>query len=635
MALMVMSLGMFTIAPITGTVQAANVNSPTIVTIDSEGNVGETSSIAVDSQGTAHIAYYDSTNGDLRYATTVSGQWYYWIIDDDEDVGYNPSIAIDSQDNVHISYNDYANGTLRYATNTGGSWNRWIVDNDVVVGDYSSIAIDSQDNVHISYYDDTNDDLRYANNTGGSWSKYIIDSEGDVGYYSSIAIDSHDSVHISYYNDTEGSLCYATNAGGEWNLWIIESNFIVGPYSSIAIDSKDHVHFSYYDYENYTLRYATDASGVPSDWLIDDNDDVGYDSSIAVDSQDNVHISYWNYSGRDLKYAMFSSNMTLLPGVPTGLTASPSDGQVLLNWTAPTSDGGEAIDYYVVYQNGTDVAHINATSIAITGLNNNVSYDFSVAAHNMIGTGQAGPVVSATPNASISLPGAPTGLTATPGNGQVQLNWDAPADSGNSAIIRYNLYWSLDPNSTFSSVLVTGTSYLHNGLTNEQTYYYKVAAVNQDGEGATSNMVSATPSAQTLVPSAPTNLAANAKSDRIELTWNAPSDNGGSVITGYMVYRGTGPNNMSQIATVTSTSYVDGSAEKGLKYYYSVVAGNANGAGQPSTTIDATIGEGDILSQITDMLNMPLEYILAGIAGLVAIVAAAIFLVTRRKKPKT
>jgi uncharacterized spore protein YtfJ len=40
---------------------------------------------------------------------------------------------------------------------------------------------------------------------------------------------------------------------------------------------------------------------------------------------------------------------------------------------------------------------------------------------------------------------------------------------------------------------ITGTSYTDTGLTNGQTYYYHVSAVNGNGEGSLSNEISATP----------------------------------------------------------------------------------------------------------------------------------------------
>ena len=96
------------------------------------------------------------------------------------------------------------------------------------------------------------------------------------------------------------------------------------------------------------------------------------------------------------------------PAAPTGLTATPGDGRIQLSWTAPADTGGAAIDYYVIYQNGVDVAHVPGTSTTITGLTNGVSYNFAVAAHNSAGTSAMSTVVSSTPQipppADLTLP---------------------------------------------------------------------------------------------------------------------------------------------------------------------------------------------------------------------------------------
>ena len=47
----------------------------TKVVDSSGGDVGECTSIAIDTADKVHISYYDSSNSDLKYATNASGSW--------------------------------------------------------------------------------------------------------------------------------------------------------------------------------------------------------------------------------------------------------------------------------------------------------------------------------------------------------------------------------------------------------------------------------------------------------------------------------------------------------------------------------------------------------------------------------
>ena len=88
-----------------------------ITTVDSTGSVGEGTSISVDSNDAVHISYYDSTNTNLKYATcssscTSASSWTISTLDSVGNVGSRTSIAIDSNDAVHISYHDITIGDL-------------------------------------------------------------------------------------------------------------------------------------------------------------------------------------------------------------------------------------------------------------------------------------------------------------------------------------------------------------------------------------------------------------------------------------------------------------------------------------------------------------------------------------------
>jgi hypothetical protein len=132
-------------------------------------------------------------------------------VDCSGDVGEFTSIALDSSDKVHISYWDWTtNQDLKYTTNTTGSWVTTTVDSEGRVGSYTSIAIDLSGNGHISYYDRGNRDLKYAINSSGSWVTTTVDSSGIVGFDTSIVLDSSGNVHISYYDNTNKDLKYAT-----------------------------------------------------------------------------------------------------------------------------------------------------------------------------------------------------------------------------------------------------------------------------------------------------------------------------------------------------------------------------------------------------------------------------------------
>ncbi len=91
---------------------------------------------------------------------------------------------------------------------------------------------------------------------------------------------------------------------------------------------------------------------------------------------------------------------------PTSLTATAGNGKVTLSWTAPADNGGAKItDYTIIFKETS--RHIwktfhdgtsTATTAIVTGLTNDISYDFIVAATNSVGDGKLSGKVSATPS---------------------------------------------------------------------------------------------------------------------------------------------------------------------------------------------------------------------------------------------
>ena len=137
-----------------------------------------------------------------------------------------------------------------------------------------------------------------------------------------------------------------------------------------------------------------------------------------------------------------------------------------------------------------------------------------------------GPISSAsyTINPTPTVPGAPTGLTATPGNTQVSLSWTAPASNGGSPITDYVIQYrtGANPFTTFADGVSTTTGATVTGLTNGVSYDFQVSAVNSVGTSLPSSTTSSTPvSLPTVTASPATGTYTSAQS--VALTASLPS----------------------------------------------------------------------------------------------------------------
>ena len=285
-----------------------------------------------------------------------------------------------------------------------------------------------------------------------------------------------------------------------------------------------------------------------------------------------------------------------LPSAPQNLTAVGGDGQVDLAWDPPEDDGGSPLLAYLVYRGESSggeslLAGVGlVTSWTDLTVTNGVTYYYQVYATNVIGTSPPSNEASATPGPPATPPDAPQGLSATAGDGRIDLAWSAPGSDGGSPITNYKVYRGTSSGGeSFLVELGDVLSYADSGLTNGQTYYYYVTAVNSVGEGPQSNEASATPNAPANPPGAPQGLTATASDSTVVLAWSPPGDDGGSPITNYKVYRGTSPGGESFLANVgVVLAYTDTGLTNGVTYYYEVSAENSIGEGPRSNEASAT-----------------------------------------------
>jgi hypothetical protein len=182
--------------------------------------------LAILPSGHPAIAYYEETDGDLKYAWYDGSTWHTQIVDSNGTVGWDASLAILPSGYPAISYYldyDSAGGhyeDLKYAWYDGSTWHTTTVnDGWDDVGRYNSLAILPSGQPAISYsklhavdfypYNEEPDDLKYAWHNGSTWQITTVDSSGYVGGYTSLAILPSGQPAISYYDVTNGALKYA------------------------------------------------------------------------------------------------------------------------------------------------------------------------------------------------------------------------------------------------------------------------------------------------------------------------------------------------------------------------------------------------------------------------------------------
>ena len=184
-------------------------------------------------------------------------------------------------------------------------------------------------------------------------------------------------------------------------------------------------------------------------------------------------------------------------------------------------------------------------------------------------------------------PGAPTGVeVAISGDAgdALDVSWTAPDESGTSDVTGYVVQSKSgdDDYSADDEASVDGTSTNFGGLTQGDTYTFRVAAVSDDGRSDWSDEGSGNPA---VAPGLVGELSSSPGNSTLVLSWTAPEDDGGSEITGYVVSWRTGRQASAETADVAGdvTGYTVSGLRNSLNYSVWVAAVNAAGTGEPAS----------------------------------------------------
>jgi len=280
-----------------------------------------------------------------------------------------------------------------------------------------------------------------------------------------------------------------------------------------------------------------------------------------------------------------------VPPAPTGLKAAQGDSQLAVSWDTSTDESYRTLGYRLY--TGTSPDDIGTliepggvlTSYLHTGLTNGVRQYYQVSAVNSMGEGPRSAIVSEVP---MGLPTAPLGLVAETGDGNVTLTWLPPQDLRGGTLVGYDVLKgeTVGAMQTIAS-LGPVDRYVDAAVTTTRSYFYAVAARNERGPGAWSDVVFVKVQEP---PGEPTDLVATAGVSSVMLSWGRPVFDGGATIVGYRVYRGTSAGELALLAhrLPTELFYQDTAVTNGVAYYYAVSAFTGVGEGNRTGPVPAT-----------------------------------------------
>ncbi len=296
-----------------------------------------------------------------------------------------------------------------------------------------------------------------------------------------------------------------------------------------------------------------------------------------------------------------------VPDPPTAVSAVRANGSAVISFTAPTNSGGAAVTgFTAMASSGGATGSCSTSPCSVTGLANGTAYTFTVHATNTVGNSVESSASAAVTPATV--PDPPTSVSATRGNASASVSWSAPASNGGSAITGYRV--TASPGGTGATC--TTSPCVVSGLANGTAYTFTVHATNLLGD-STESSVSA-PVTPATVPDSPASVSATRANTSATVSFSAPTNNGGSAVTGYVATASPG----GAVASCSVSPCSVSGLTNGTAYTFTVHATNAVGnsaesspsnavtpatEADPPTGVSATRGSGSAAVAFTAPVN--------------------------------
>lgn len=272
--------------------------------------------------------------------------------------------------------------------------------------------------------------------------------------------------------------------------------------------------------------------------------------------------------------------------VPGGLqVTNTSDSSVTLSWNRVAA----ATSYLVLRSNSEAgpfqiVSEVKTTTFTDTSVQKGKQYAYRIVSIDKEGLqSDPGKIITVTPGAVQLAP--PSGVQAQPGAVGLTITWQPAAGATG-----YAVYRSDEPSGSYQRIgTASGTSFDDVGAMPGVTFFYKVASIAGDKEsnasapvpGALTDGGGQDPGQPATVP-APTGVSVTdpKSGNSLVIGWKASRG-----ATSYSIERSSDGATWAPLGETSDTGYFDTGLSTGQKYFYRILATDANGKrSTPSAT---------------------------------------------------
>jgi len=321
-----------------------------------------------------------------------------------------------------------------------------------------------------------------------------------------------------------------------------------------------------------------------------------YDEGLRPSTTYTYRVKAFNEAGQssysDTRSATTASEL-LPPPPPSGLDVKVvSTSQINISWTDNSNTESGFVIERVEGSIGPfiQIAKVAADSSSYADLNLKpfTTYSYRVKAYNDAGESGYTDTKSATTDAELNPPMAPSELEAEAvSSTQVDIKWTDNAHSESGFIIERNEGFS-GSFSQIAKVTADVESHSDKNLNPSTVYIYRVKAFNDVGNSGYTNPAAATTMPELEVPSSPSGLEVRAIStSQIEITWSDNSDNEtGFIVERYDETSGSFVEVVKRNANITF--FTDKYLTPSMTYTYRVKATNEDGDSEYTEEKSAT-----------------------------------------------